>query len=579
MRLPSSAAASALLILAATTALSADENPPSNARVLDALNATEWIYELDSARIDATIRTTRPPETVELNKRQFVKQLRDIGVTVTDDIPDEIAQEKESFRTSSESSLTLAWDRRRLVHRFETPGCFRDITIWDGLVGRAQQKWGTRQNGFSLHPQPPNTVETFFIWLPWASTAHHFCPLQVNADHIRKLAADRAQYRTDESELRFHSIVEFAGTECELYARPTTGSWNRLYVEPSTGRLLGMRIGSWLEVTNKIALPVLQQALATRGIEVASMEEAQAAVKELPDNQQQEFMGKVRQQLDEVYWDHVPEFDPIWTVVLSDWREVLPGRWFPFRQENQTHAGDPRQRTGEALSVATIDRFDVNQPLDPDLFELTIDEGADVYDATHDPPLNYKQDSNRSPAEWAAIIAKAVESHADIKAEREALDALIGTQAPAFPETTWLNSEPLTWKQLAGKYVLVDFWHVGCGPCWNYLSWLQTIHESRDTDNGIAAISIHGEGVEPDVIQTEIAERLKNKVTFPICIDVPLDGEPEFETYPSELFHSFRVRRMPYAWLIGPDGKLVAHGDLPAMHDKARDLIRSSSSK
>ena len=575
MRLARLAAGSVLLTLCATAAHAADNDPPTNTRILEALNATEWLYELDSARIDATIRTTRPPETVELNKRQFVKELRDIGVEVTD----EIAREKEYFKTSSESGLTLAWDRRRLAVRFECPDCLRDIAIWDGLHGRSQQKWGTRQNGFGLQLEPPNTVSNFFGWLPWAMTAHHLCPQQVDADSIRKLVADRAQHRTDESELRFHSVVEFAGTKCELYARPTPGSWDRLYVEQSTGRLLGKRIGSWGEATNKIALPILQKALAARGIDVASMEEAEAAVKEMPGELQQGFMGKVREQLGEVYWQHVPEIDPIWTVILSDWREVLPGRWFPFRQENQTHAGDPGQRTGEALSVSTVDRFDVNQPLDPGLFELAIDEGADVYDATHDPPLHYQQDSNRSPEEWAAIVAKARDSHADIRAEQEALDALIGADAPEFPPTTWLNSEPLSWKEFAGKYVIVDFWHVGCAPCWNYLPWLQSIHDNRNADDGIAAISVHGAGVESGIIQTEIAKRLMNELTFPICIDVPLEGDLEFETYPSELFHRFRVRRMPYAWLVGPDGKLMAHGDLPAMHDKARELIRLSNSR
>ena len=85
----------------------AEDDIRSSRRVLDALKATEWIYELDSARIDATISTTRPPETVELNRKRFVKESWNIETEVSFEIPEGIAREQENFKTSSVDTLTL----------------------------------------------------------------------------------------------------------------------------------------------------------------------------------------------------------------------------------------------------------------------------------------------------------------------------------------------------------------------------------------------------------------------------------------------------------------------------------------
>lgn len=557
----------------------AEDDIPSNTRVLDALNGTEWIYELDSARIDATIRTTRPPETVELNRKSFVKGLRDIGVEASDEIPEEIAREQENFKTSSVSTLTLAWDRKRLMYRIDFPNCLLDIAVWDGLAGRTQRKSGSRQNSFSLQPNPPHAINYCFGWLPWAMTADHCCPLQIDADGIAKLEIQRSQNRKDESELRFHSVVDFGGTQCELYARPTIGSWERVYVEQSTGRLRGVRMGSWGQVYQAINFPIMQKALTARGIDVTTVDEAEQVVMGIAAKEKEKFLSTISSQSEAAYWEHVPDLDPIWTVVLNDWREVLPGRLFPFRQERHTHPGGTTRSTGEEHQITSIVRFDVNQPLDDTLLVLTIDEGADVYDATHDPPLRFKQDSERTPSEWATLIAKARESKADNEATEQAMDAFIGTAAPQFPKTNWLNSEPLNWEQLAGKYVLLDFWHVGCGPCWGYIGWMQTLHVNRGTTEGLVAIGVHGAGIAPEAIRDELANRIKYDVTFPICIDLPLEGDVETDTYPSQFFSRCGIRQMPYGWLVGPDGKLIAHGDPPELVDKARELIRSSRDK
>lgn len=558
----------------------ADIRPEGNQRIVDALGATDWIYTLDSARIDVTIRTTRPSETVELNKRKFVKELRDIGLDVPDEIPEKEIREREYLQPSSVSTLLLSWDRKRLVHRYESPNCLTDIAIWDGLQGREQLKWGTRQNGFALLPKPPNTVNNYFGWLPWAMTADHYAPLQVDSDAVRDLAGQRADGRQDESALRFHSTVMFDGTECELYARPEVGSWERFYVEKATGRLRGMHAGSWGVVANRIAFPFTQQVLAEEGITVATSDDAEQAVRQMPALEQEMLWKEMHARLMETYWDHVPNLDPVWTITLGSWREVQAGQWFPFHQQQFSHSGGMVNPQGEETRIITVDRFEVNQPLDEELLVLNIDEGADVYDETHDPPLRYTQDSHRTPGEWAGLIAKARESQAENVAERQSLDELIGAPAPEFPEMQWLHTDPLKWQTLAGRYVILDFWHVGCGPCWSSsIPYMSALHGRRDDEHGVTVIGIHGAGVEPETVSEELAKRIKADTSFPICIDQALEEATETDAYPSTLFSQFHVRRMPYAWLVDPDGKLIAHGDLASLHEQALELMRSAEKK
>ncbi|MFO1092712.1 MAG: hypothetical protein U0992_05260 [Planctomycetaceae bacterium] len=165
----------ARFLIHCTAIQGADAPRKASERILNALNATEWIYSLDSAQIDATIRVTRPPETVELNKKRFVKELRDIGVEVTDEIPENVARERENFKSASTSTLTLAWDRKRLAYRFDSPDCLRDIAVWNGLQGRGSAENGvpakTDSRCFRNH-RTRSTVSS--VRLPWAQTASHF---------------------------------------------------------------------------------------------------------------------------------------------------------------------------------------------------------------------------------------------------------------------------------------------------------------------------------------------------------------------------------------------------------------------
>ena len=54
----------------------------------------------------------------------------------------------------------------------------------------------------------------------------------------------------------------------------------------------------------------------------------------------------------------------------------------------------------------------------------------------------------------------------------------------------WLNSEPLTMKQLRGKVVLVDFWTYTCINCIHTLPYVKSWHQ-KYKDQGLVVVGVH----------------------------------------------------------------------------------------
>lgn len=82
----------------------------------------------------------------------------------------------------------------------------------------------------------------------------------------------------------------------------------------------------------------------------------------------------------------------------------------------------------------------------------------------------------------------------------------------------------------------------------------------------LAYVGIHTAGSDLDAIRT-VAEQFG--LDYPICVDVPQeDGRSSW----GSLFSAFAVDRIPHAALVGPDGRVIASGELSEMAVRATEL-------
>ena len=91
--------------------------------------------------------------------------------------------------------------------------------------------------------------------------------------------------------------------------------------------------------------------------------------------------------------------------------------------------------------------------------------------------------------------------------------------APEFSGGTWINSDPLTLKNLRGRVVVVDFWTFGCYNCRNTLPSVKS-WDARYRNKGLTIIGVHTPELEIerdlDTVRREIA---KLDIHYPVVTD------------------------------------------------------------
>jgi thiol-disulfide isomerase/thioredoxin len=139
-------------------------------------------------------------------------------------------------------------------------------------------------------------------------------------------------------------------------------------------------------------------------------------------------------------------------------------------------------------------------------------------------------------------------------------------QAPAFTHRAaddWINSPALTWSDLRGQVVLLDFWTFACWNCYRSFPWLHGVEE-RFGPRGLRVIGVH----TPEFAYERIRFNVERKVReFKLNHPVMLDNDHSY-------WNAMDNRYWPAFYLVDRQGRVRAafYGETHAGDANARRI-------
>ncbi len=140
------------------------------------------------------------------------------------------------------------------------------------------------------------------------------------------------------------------------------------------------------------------------------------------------------------------------------------------------------------------------------------------------------------------------------------------TNAPAAPEISsgvWINSEPLTLKNLHGRVVLIEFWTFACYNCRNVLPALKR-WDAQYRDKGLTIIGVH----TPELDFERDIDQLKREVAE-LGIKYPVVTDQDYSTW-----KAYRVEAWPTLFLLDKQGRVRWTHVGEGYYDQTEDAIK-----
>jgi sugar lactone lactonase YvrE len=217
----------------------------------------------------------------------------------------------------------------------------------------------------------------------------------------------------------------------------------------------------------------------------------------------------------------------------------------------------PAATDATALVTATSPAANAGQPADATANTLAAAERSES-------SANPTGGSSAAPAEAAPADAAPADADAAdaVQVAAEAPDGaakapVAGKLAHPFPrraaipefskDLVWLNSKPLTKKDLKGKFVLLDFWTYCCINCMHILPELKKLE--RQFPNNLVVIGVHSAKFEAEKETDNIREAiLRYEIEHPVINDA---NHAVWDTY--------GVGSWPTLVVIDPEGNFVGN--------------------
>jgi len=138
--------------------------------------------------------------------------------------------------------------------------------------------------------------------------------------------------------------------------------------------------------------------------------------------------------------------------------------------------------------------------------------------------------------------------------------------------TAWINSKPLTARQLKGKVVLVDFWTYSCINCLRSLPYIRAWAE-KYKDSGLVVIGVHTPefGFEKDLANVQKAVQ-KYGINYPVALDSHY-----------AIWNAFHNQFWPAHYFLDAQGKLrhehFGEGEYEQSERWIQELLRERAAK
>jgi peptide-methionine (R)-S-oxide reductase len=140
-------------------------------------------------------------------------------------------------------------------------------------------------------------------------------------------------------------------------------------------------------------------------------------------------------------------------------------------------------------------------------------------------------------------------------------------RAPEFAPGTWINSQPLTLKELHGRVVLIQFWTFGCYNCRNTLPAVKRWYQ-RYGDQGLTVVGVHS----PEFDSEKQIENVRSQVKS-LGISYPVVTDNDYKTW-----QSYDVNAWPTIFVVDKVGRIrsthVGEGAYDEMERTIQQLLK-----